>query len=317
MKVLVTGITGFVGSHLAELLRARGESVVGVSRRGVWPKSIAQLTNEVPLEAADVEDAQRLAEVFGRHQPEHVYHLAGQANVPASLRDPAATWRANVEGSRALFEAVLASVPSAKVLHVSTGIVYGQPPPEEMPITERARLRPENPYALSKATADLIAHYYTAARQARIVVARPFNHIGPRQDPSFAIAHFAQQIAQVEAGLHPPRITVGELRNLRDFTDVRDVARAYVELMHAARPGAIYNVASETVRSVGELLDMLIRLSGQAIEVAQDPALLRRNDPPMLRVSIEALKEATGWRAEIPIEKTLQDTLDYWRATVR
>jgi GDP-4-dehydro-6-deoxy-D-mannose reductase len=316
MKALITGITGFVGSHLAEHLLSEGDEVFGVSRTAQWPPGTAHLADRVQLIAADVADRDRLARLLRDYRPDHLYHLAGQANQPASFRDPQATWSANVDGTWKILEAIRLVSPDVRVLHVSTGHVYGQPADDEMPITERNPLRPLSPYALSKATADLIAYYYVMHYRLAIIVARPFNHIGPRQQSTFAIAHFARQIAEAELGLRPPRIEVGRLDVERDLTDVRDVVRAYRLLLATAQAGEVFNVASGAVRRLNELVNRLNQLSRTPILTCQNPEFLRSNDPPRIEVSVDALTRRTGWRPIVPLDQTLCDTLEYWRMRV-
>ena len=315
MKSLITGITGFVGSHLAELLLREGEEVIGVSRRGVWIAGAEHLARRIPVMTVDVANSDGLSRLLAEHRPQQVYHLAGQANVPQSVRDPAGTWNANFVGSRSLFDAVAQAIPRARILLVSSGQVYGQPAAEDLPVTEEAPLRPVDPYPVSKAAVDLLASQYVRERGADIVIARPFNHIGPRQKSAFAVAHFALQIAQVERHERPPSIAVGQLTGQRDFTDVRDVVRAYHQIMREAQPADVFNIASGISRPVGDLLECLIRLSSRAIEVVQDPSLMRRNDPLHVQVSPAKLMSRTGWRPQYPLENSLRDILEYWRQT--
>lgn len=314
MNALITGITGFVGSHLAEHLLAEGDTVYGISRSGLWPDGTEHIAGRVTTRSADIANAERLTDIIRECRPDVIYHLAGQANAPESFRNPEATWRINVEGSRQLFEVVRLADAHPRVLHVSTGNVYGQPPADELPIRESSLLRPLTPYALSKATADLVAYFYHVHHRVDLVTARPFNHIGPRQQSSFAIAHFARQIAEAEAGRRSPRIEVGRLDVERDLTDVRDVVRSYRMLALSAESGDVFNIASGTVRPLGELLRGLTQLSGQTIEIVQRPELMRPNDPQRIEVSTRAIRDRTGWCARVPMETTLRDTLEYWRA---
>ncbi|MFO0947316.1 MAG: GDP-mannose 4,6-dehydratase [Planctomycetota bacterium] len=317
MKSLITGITGFVGSHLAERLLSVGEDVVGLSMHGVWPAGTEHLSARIPLLSIDVADEAGLRSVLREQRPDRIYHLAGQANVPQSFKDPEGTWRTNFEGGRHLFDAVAETVPEAKLLFVSTGNIYGQPPAEEMPITEETRLRPRTPYAVSKAAADLLAAFYARERGQSIVIARPFNHIGPRQKTGYAVADFSSQIARLEILDGARQMHVGDLSVRRDITDVRDAVRAYHLLMQVAEPGESFNVASGNTWSLQDLVERLVRLSHRPIEIVSDPELLRRFEPSVIRVTPRAVMEKTGWRAEIPMEQTLLDTLEYWRWRVK
>lgn len=316
MVALITGVTGFVGSHLAELLLAEGEIVVGLARTGRWVAGAEHLKEQVRLATAEIGDGTALAEVLREHRPERVFHLAGQANVPASFRDPAESWRTNFTGTQALLAAVEDVLPEARVLHVSTGTIYGRPRPEELPIVETTPYRPTTPYAHSKLAADLLALDAAHKHGTHVVVARSFNHIGPRQQGDFAIARFAEQIARRERDRDAEPIHVGRLDVARDFTDVRDIVRAYVLLLERGMPGAAYNVASGTTWRLADLLDRLRQRARRSIEVATDPAHCRADDPPILSVDVALLRRETGWQPRVPIDQTLADTLDYWRTIV-
>lgn len=313
MTALVTGITGFVGSHLAEHLLARGDQVVGWSRSGVWPADVEHLAIHVELIRVEATDADAARRSLAAVRPDAIYHLAGQANVPASFAHPDATWRTNFLGARTLFDAVLASCPAARVLVVGTGQVHGQPRQSELPISESTPLRPINPYAVSKAAADLLALRYVAESRLHAVIARPFNHIGPRQDESYAVAHFAKQIAALEKSQGPRVMHVGRLDVERDFTDVRDVVRAYPALIERGEPGEIFNVASGVTRSLRSLLDELLGQARASISVRQTEELLRKSDPDRIAVSCVRLRQRTGWQPLLPMETTLRDTLASWR----
>lgn len=317
MKALITGVTGFVGSHLAERLLADGQEVIGLSRSGRWPLGAEYLGERVRLAAVDIADKAGLVRVLERHQPDALYHLAGQANVPEGNRHPEATWQTNFVGSRNVFEAAGAAAPRARILFASTGTVYGQPRPEDLPITEATPLNPANAYASSKAACDQLALELAADQGTHLIVARAFNHIGPRQQSSFAIAHFARQIAEQEISDAPAQLHVGRLDVQRDFTDVRDVVRAYSLLIEHAAPGEVFNVASGSTWVLRGILEQLLRLSTKAIELVQDPSLLRPKDPDVVRVSADRLRTRTGWRPIVPMEQTLADTLAYWRQYVR
>lgn len=313
MKSLITGVTGFIGSHLAEWLLEAGEEVIGLSKRGVWPLGIEHLRERVPLVRADVADTRSLRGVLDAYRPRQIYHLAGQANVTRSFADPEGTWRTNFEGSRSLLNAVTEVVPRAKILFFSTGNIYGQPPESEMPIVEQTPPRPQTPYAISNAAADLLAQQYAADRKTEVVVVRPFNQIGPRQRLGYSIPDFAHQIARLERGGGPGELMVGDLSVCRDFTDVRDAVRAYHGLMLHGQAGEAFNVASGRTWSLEELVGKLVGQCRVPIQIRSDERLLRKFEPSVIRVAPDALAQKTGWRATIPMERTLADTLDYWR----
>jgi GDP-4-dehydro-6-deoxy-D-mannose reductase len=282
VRVVVTGAAGFAGGHLVDACAAAGDDVVGLSRS-----------------ECDLLDAAATRAEIAAARPEVVYHLAARAHVGASWRDPASTLRENVEMALNVLEAVREEAPGAVVVAVASGEVYGAP--ERLPIDESAPLRPQNPYAVSKASADLLAGLYADAHGLRVIRARTFNHAGPGQAPTYAISSFARQAAEGAA-----RIRIGNADTRRDFTDVRDVVRAYRLLAERGEPG-IYNVCSGRTASAAELVRML------GLEPEVDPALVRAHEVMELRGSYERLRAATGWEPEIPLARTVQDTLTWWR----
>jgi GDP-4-dehydro-6-deoxy-D-mannose reductase len=262
-------------------------------------------------EGVDLLDATGTRSVIAAARPEVIYHLAARAHVGESWRDPARTLRDNVAMTLNVLEAVHEEAPEATVVAVASGEVYG--PPERLPVGETAPLRPQNPYAVSKASADLLAGFYADAYGVRVIRARAFNHAGPGQAPVYAIASFARQFAAaVDAGENPVRIVTGNPDTRRDYTDVRDVVRAYRLLAERAEPGA-YNICSGRTASSRELVAMLAEAAGVAVEHVVDPAKLRPHEVMELRGSFDALRAATGWEPEIPLADTLRDTLEWWR----
>jgi GDP-4-dehydro-6-deoxy-D-mannose reductase len=312
----ITGVTGFVGSHLAELLLAEGCRVVGLARDGTWIPGSEHLEERVDLRKAELTDDEALAAALRDFQPDDVYHLAGLASVPVSIREPQTAWRVNFLGSQALYSAVETHAPAARVLVVSSGTVYGKPAPDQLPITEQTRLNPATPYAQSKLAAELLALRLSHERGLHCIVARAFNHIGPRQQGEFAIAEFARQIARIEQTDEPPVLRCGRLDVERDFTDVRDIVRAYRGLVQSAGPGEVYNIASGKSRRLQDMLNYLLKLSHRLITVATEPSLLRAEDPALLRVDVSALVRCTGWKPAYSLDETLRDTLDHCRRTV-
>lgn len=228
-----------------------------------------------------------------------------------SWRDPGRTLRDNVALALNLLEAVRHEAPGATVVAVASGEVYGAP--ARLPVDESAPLRPQNPYAVSKASADLLAGFFADAHALRVIRARAFNHAGPGQEPTYAVASFARQVAEAaDAGEDPVRIVTGNPDTRRDYTDVRDVVRAYRLLAERAEPG-VYNVCSGRTASSGELVALLAEAAGVGLDHVVDPALLRPHEVMELRGSYEALRAATGWQPEIPLERTLRATLAWWR----
>jgi GDP-4-dehydro-6-deoxy-D-mannose reductase len=259
----------------------------------------------------DLLDASATRAAIAAARPLVVYHLAARAHVGDSWRDPAGTLRDNVAMTLNVLEAVRGEVPEATVVAVASGEVYG--PPERLPVDEAAPLRPQNPYAVSKASGDLLAGFYADAHGLRVIRARAFNHAGPGQAPVYAIASFAQQFAAaLEARESPVRLVTGNPDTRRDYTDVRDVVRAYRLLAGQAEPG-VYNICSGRTASSRELVAMLARIAGVEVEHVVDPAKLRPHEVMELRGSYEALHAATDWEPEIPLARTLSDTLAWWR----
>jgi GDP-4-dehydro-6-deoxy-D-mannose reductase len=315
MRILVTGITGFAGGHLAEALLARGDvELFGVSRRARWPAGWEHLAGRAELLAADLTDGAAALEVVQWVRPEQVYHLAGYAHVGASFQHAEDAWAANLTATRRLYDAVARWGGRPRLLYVSSGLVYGDPEDPGQALDERCALRPASPYAASKAAADLVSYQYTRAPGLDIVRARPFNHIGPRQSPEYAVAHFARQLAAIEAGRQPPLLETGNLRPLRDLSDVRDIVQAYLVIMEQGRTGAVYNVASGEAHSMQDVLDRLLGLTRVRVEVRQKPDLVRATETAATRGDAGQLRQETGWLPQFSLDQTLADTLAYWRS---
>lgn len=315
MRILVTGITGFAGGHLAEALLARGGAEVhGLARRGDWPAAWRHLAGRVRLHACDLTDRDRLPAVFEQVRPERVYHLAGYAHVGGSLREPDAAWSGNLAATRGLYDAVARWGGRPRLLFVGSGLVYGDPDTPEQAYDERGPLRPTTPYAASKAAADLLSYQVTRAPGLAVVRARPFNHVGPVQSPQFALAHFAKQLAAVERGLQPPVLETGNLSPRRDLTDVRDMVQAYVLLLERGTAGEAYNIGTGQTHSMQEVLDRLLGLTPVRVEVRQRPDLVRAAETAAVRADAGRLRRETGWAPRYTLEQTLADMLAYWRA---
>lgn len=316
MRILITGITGFAGGHLAEALAARGErQLFGLSRRADWPAHWRQLAAQVVLRACDLADGAATEAVLRDVRPDCIYHLAGYANVGQSFHEPEAAWSGNLTATRALYEAIGRWGGSPRLLYVGSGLVYGDATGPEQVYTEEAVLRPASPYAASKAAADLASYQYTRAPGLAIVRVRPFNHIGPQQAPDYAVAHFAQQIAAIERGLQPPVLETGTLGAWRDLTDVRDMVQAYICLMHGGRIGEVYNAGAGTAHCMRTVLEGLLALARVRIEVRQKAGLMRAVDTHVVRAEASKLRRETGWNPQLALEETLADTLAYWRSS--
>jgi GDP-4-dehydro-6-deoxy-D-mannose reductase len=256
-----------------------------------------------------------LAELVRRKQPEVIYHLAAQSNPQQSVSDPRGTWALNLGGTLNLLEAVKASGLKPRVVLVSSGTCYGSPAPEFIPVREDCPLRPNNPYAASKAAADLLGIQHHLAHGTDVVIVRPFNHAGPRQSPRYVLAALAAQVAEVEAGRRDG-VEVGNLDVVRDFTDVRDVVRAYRLLAIHGTPGEIYNLGGGRGTKIAEALESLCSLALRPVAVRVDPARVRPVDLPFLVADAGKLRAATGWEPSLTTEKTLADMLEFCRRAV-
>jgi GDP-4-dehydro-6-deoxy-D-mannose reductase len=318
MRALITGIGGFAGSHLAEYCLARtGVEVVGLVRDPARLGHAAHLADRCRFLQGDVRDAAAVHAAVEAAAPDVVLNLAGQASVALAFRDPAGTLMDNAAGQLNVIQAVLRHRPQARVLVVGSAYEYGLVRPEENPIRETVPLRPTDPYAVSKVAQDLFGYQYAVSHRLQAVRVRAFNHTGPRQSDDFVAGRFARQVAEIEAGRREPVMTVGNLTAVRDFTDVRDVARAYFLAATKGQPGEVYNVGCGVGRRIEEVLGMLLGLSRVPIQVQEDPALLRPLDVPALVCDATKLHQHTGWEPQLPLERTLADLLDYWRGRVR
>jgi GDP-4-dehydro-6-deoxy-D-mannose reductase len=316
-KVLITGITGFVGSHLADHLLALGDyEICGLHRWRSRMDNVRQLLGRIQLLEGDITDARSLAQLVRGVRPDLIFHLAAQSFVPASWREPDATLTNNVRGQINLFEAVLANDRPCRIQIAGSSEEYGLVHPDEVPITEDNPLRPLSPYAVSKVTQDLLAYQYGRSYDLDIVRTRGFNHTGPRRGEVFVCSNFAKQIAEVEAGRREPIIQVGNLEATRDFSDVRDIVRGYRMALERGRRGEVYNLCSGQDRRIGDILDELLSMTDLQIEIRQDPERLRPSDVPILRGSAAKFHAETGWQPEIPFRQTLTDLLHFWREQI-
>jgi GDP-4-dehydro-6-deoxy-D-mannose reductase len=316
MRALITGVGGFAGQHLAEHLLERGDLVWGAARHDVaWHVPAVRDAASFTLVTGDLRDASDTRLILNAAQPEQIYHLAAQSAVPESFVDPIGTLQNNAASLVNLLEGVRQVVPRARVLVVSSSEVYGRATTAS-PLDEHTPLRPENPYAVSKATADLLGYQYFVAHQLYVVRVRPFNYIGPGQTDRFVTASFARQIAEIEAGFHEPSIATGNLEARRDFTDVRDMVAAFVLALECGAAGAVYNLGSGIAVPIRTLLDLLISRTGRRVNIHVDPARLRQADAPVTVCDPRCFQDRTGWKPKIPLATTLDDTLHYWRDRV-
>lgn len=313
-RALVTGITGFVGSHLAELLLAKGVEVWGIKRWRSKTENIDHIRKKLRLVEADMRDLHSLIEAVHEARPDFIFHLASQSFVPMSWKAPADTMDTNVTGTVHLFEAVRRSGCDPTIQVAGSSEEYGLVHADEVPIKETNPFRPLSPYGISKVAEDLLAFQYHRSYGLRTITTRAFNHTGPRRGEVFVTSDFARQIALIEKGSREPVIHVGNLKAQRDFTDVRDVVAAYWLCVHKCVPGEAYNICSERSRTIQEVLDLLLSMSKrQDIKVVQDPDRMRPSDVEVLRGDCSKFRAATGWKPKIPFKRTMGDLLEYWR----
>jgi GDP-4-dehydro-6-deoxy-D-mannose reductase len=312
LKALITGISGFVGSHLAEYLLKTTDWEVAGTVFGPYV-NISGLCDRLELYPAELSRMDVMTFILEQCRPDLIFHLAAQPLPSASRRDPWGTLETNIRMQLNVLEGVAAVCPACRVLVVGSSEEYGPVPPGELPIDEDTPLRPLNAYAISKVAQDLMGQQYHMTHKLHVVRVRPFNHIGPRQRLGFVAADFASQIAAAEMGLQARVLRVGNLGARRDFSDVRDVVRAYVLAIMEGAPGQVYNVGSERSHSVQEMLETLLAMSTVAIEIRPDPERMRPSDVPDFVCDASRLRAATGWRPEIPFQQSLRDVLGYWR----
>jgi GDP-4-dehydro-6-deoxy-D-mannose reductase len=312
LKALITGISGFVGSYLAEHLLESTDWEVAGTVFGPYD-NIVELSGRLELYPAELSRLEVMTFVLEQCQPDVIFHLAAQPLVSASQRDPWHTLETNIRMQLNVLEGVSRIVPQCRVLVVGSSEEYGLVAAQDLPVDEDTPLRPLNPYALSKVAQDLMGLQYYLTHQLAVIRVRPFNHIGPRQSLGFVVPDFASQIVAAEAGLRPPSIKVGNLSARRDFSDVRDVVRAYVSLVTSGEPGEVYNIGKGESHAIQEVLDGLLALSHVPIKVRQDPARMRPSDIPEVICDASRLQACTGWRPTISFDQSLQDVLEYWR----
>lgn len=313
-RAFITGITGFVGSHLAEFLLSKGLEVYGIKRWRSKTDNINHIIDKLQLREADMRDGHSLIEVFKEAEPHYVFHLAAQSFVPMSWRAPADTMETNVVGTIHLMEAIRKLSIDPAIHIAGSSEEYGMVYPDEVPIKETNPLRPLSPYGVSKVAQDKLGFQYHHSYGMKIVVTRAFNHTGPRRGEVFVTSNFAKQIAEIEKGVREPKIRVGNLQSQRDFSDVRDVVKAYWYSLTKCKFGECYNICSGKARVIGDVLDLLLNSSkAKEIKVEKDPMRMRPSDVQVLHGDFSKIKEQTGWKPEIPFEKTMSDLLDYWR----
>jgi GDP-4-dehydro-6-deoxy-D-mannose reductase len=317
MRLLITGITGFVGSHMAEHALARGATVLGSARWRSRTENIDHLRSRVQLVECDLRDLASVRRLLREAEPTHVIHLAALSFVGSSWHMPVETLSTNILSQANLLEGVREMKVVPRVLAVGSSEEYGLVYEDELPIAESNPLRPLSPYAVSKVAQDMMGFQYFKSYGLPIIRTRAFNHEGPRRGEVFVTSNFAKQVAEIEAGLRDPIISVGDLTPRRDFSDVRDVVRGYWLLLERGEPGEVYNLCSGRSWTIRDVLDFyLAHSSRKGIAVEIDPARLRPSDVMVLEGDSSKIRKAVGWGVEIPFQQTLEDLLAYWRQRV-
>lgn len=313
-QALIIGAAGFVGSYLID----------HIQKNCIWSIAATKMPGEkIEIEAEGIEicdldilDRAAVEALILRLKPDYVFHLAAQSSVALSWKNPGLTVDVNIKGSLNVLDALRLLDSEPKVLLIGSSEEYGPIRPGSLPVTEETLLRPGNIYAATKACQNMLGSIYHNAYGMDVMMVRAFNHIGPNQAPLFVVADFCRQAARIEKGLQEPEIKVGNLSARRDFTDVRDVVRAYVLLVERGKAGETYNVGSGQPIAIREILDRILKLAGVSIQVTIDPERLRPVDVPVIEADISKLKACTGWKPEIALDTTLSESLDYWRNMV-
>lgn len=315
-KALITGIAGFAGSHLAELLLTKGYEVYGLCRPRSKTDHIESIKSKLHLEDADLLDSHSLYSTIMRIKPDYIFHLAAQSFVPTSWVSPSVTLEVNVVGSGNLFEAVRQAGIDPIIQIACSSEEYGLVLANEIPIKETNPLRPQSPYAVSKVAMDYLGYQYFCSYKMRIVRTRGFNHTGPRRGETFVTSNFAKQVALIEKGKQESVVHVGNLDTQRDWTDVRDMVRGYLVSAEKCDPGEVYNICTGRGVKVGDMLNLLLSFTKIKPKIEPDPTRMRPSDVPVLIGDNSKFVAKTGWKPEIPFTKTMEDLLNYWRQRV-
>jgi GDP-4-dehydro-6-deoxy-D-mannose reductase len=314
-RVLITGVTGFAGSHLVDYLLTRNDcEIFGIHRWRSRTENVEHFADKITMLECDLRDATSTRDTLETVRPDWIFHLAAQSFVPTSWIAPTESLTTNVLAQVKILEAVRHMGLKCRIQLACSSEEYGMVYPNEIPIRETNPLRPLSPYAVSKVTQDMLGYQYWMSWKVDCVRTRGFNHEGPRRGPVFVASDFAKQIADIERGRKPPVLSVGNLDSKRDFTDVRDMVKAYWLALEKCEPGEAYNICSGKSWSIQQVLDLLLGMTQVKIEVRRDAARMRPSDVPVLQGDYSKFKQATGWEPTIPFEQTLRDMLEHWRA---
>lgn len=316
MKALVTGISGFAGSYMAEYLLDNNVEVIGTIRNRSRLEHIHDILSDIHLIECELRDSFSVEKLITNEKPDLIFHLAAQSFVPTSWNSPADTIYNNVAGQLNIFEAVRRIDLDCKIQIACSSEEYGHVEPHETPIREENPLRPLSPYAVSKTAQDYLGYQYHRSYGLHIIRTRTFNHTGPRRGEQFVTSNFAKQIAEIEKGIRPPIVYVGNLEAMRDFTDVRDIVRAYWLALERAKAGDCYNIASGSCITIRAMLDILLSKCNVTIDIVPDASRMRPSDVQILLGNHSKFTDHTDWEPMIPLEQTLQDLLDYWRKRI-
>lgn len=310
-KGLVIGAAGFVGNYLINEMHANDMEVHATKL------SHEKLDNPfTKVYDLDIMNKDAIVALLSEIRPDYIFHLAAQSSVGLAWKNPGLTVDVNIKGSLNVMDAIRELSYKPRVLLIGSGEEYGHIQPGEIPITEMNPLRPGNIYAATKACQNMIGNIYSKAYDMELMMVRAFNHIGPGQAPMFVVSDFCKQVAEIEKGLREPVMLVGNLAAKRDFTDVRDVVKAYVKLVQSGQAGETYNVGSGEAKEIRQILDLIVSMSDKEIKVEIDPDKIRPVDVPIIEADITKLNRLTGWTPQISLKQTIQETLDYWRMHV-
>jgi GDP-4-dehydro-6-deoxy-D-mannose reductase len=313
LKAFITGIAGFAGRHLTGYLLGRGDEVAGLEPEESDDVKLVAKGQGVKVFTGDIRDEQFLSKVLKQVKPDLVFHLAAQSSVRLSFENPQETFSINIMGTLNILETIAKLGLPMKTLVITSSEIYGPLSTEEVPVSEDHPLRPVNPYAVSKASVDLMAYQYVKAYNQDVYIARAFSHSGPWQKTVGVLSDWAFQVAKIDLGVSPPTIKVGNMNVKRDYSDVRDVVRAYVDIVEKGKAGEPYNVCSGAGYELSDLLEKYSRFTDKKIDIVVDQSRMRPVDIPILVGSNEKLRRDTGWNPTISIDTTLKDIYDYWR----